>query len=140
MSKSDRQLLTIPEVQKLPEGSIVDAVAGKLLVTGARLDKTRPDGTAYTSQSFTLFSNAGMLTGLAYDHYPLEPYDKQPVIFVSMKARNGRYGGVTTAKSEGSTSLFSRHVPKTVLRVSKLGVLHTPDTYKTLCQPTPRDK
>jgi hypothetical protein len=128
---------TIAELHALPPGDKVNAVRGILRYAGPRQDKTRPDGEQYTSQDFQLEDGATKISGVIYDHYPLDKYVGQEVIFCSLKSRNGRFGGVTVAQVS-SGNLFTKSPHRSSLRVSKAGGFHTPDTYATLCRTTKR--
>lgn len=123
--------MTISDTLQQPAGTIIDHVFGVLVEVGPYERKNRPDGEEYTAQSFMLSDQTHELRGTVYDHYPLDDKMNQTIYFCSMKSRNGRFGGVTTAKQEQG-SLFSRKPSITTLRVSKAGSIHNQDTFKGL--------
>lgn len=131
-------MIPVIDALKLPDGTIVEAVGGRLTVTSPRVEKHRDDGTPYTQQTFSVSDGTGEMLGTIYDHYQLEPHDGKKVVFASMKARNNRFGGVTIKVDPTSGGLFARRPAKAVIRVSKAGAIHTPETYAQLCGTTKR--
>lgn len=126
--------MNVAEVLQLPDRTIVDHVIGRLISLGEYERKTRPDGEAYTAQSFTMAGDderGDVVFGTVYDHYPLDTHKGQVLYFCSMKSRNGRFGGVTTAKVEQG-GIFNRKPAQTVLRMSKAGAIHTKETFALL--------
>lgn len=129
--------MKISEVLQQPAGTIIDHVVGDLIDVGRHEDHVRPDGTPYTSQSFVLReaqSSGPTITGVAYDHYPLDMRLNDNIVLTSMKSRNHRFGGVTVAGGI-PVSIFNRKASPVVLRVSKVGVFHSPETFKLLNRP-----
>ncbi len=119
---SYQELLAHPTDKPLP------AVAGSLASLGPHLKKQRENGEPYTMQSFMLKLDSGeRIGGYCFDHLDLAPYLGKQVVWASFKSRNGRYGGVTLKRSK---ALFGGE--KLELTVSKLGVLHTPETWEAV--------
>lgn len=131
-------MIPVADALKLPDGTILEAIGGRLTVTSPRVEKHRDDGEAYTQQTFSLNDGTGEILGTIYDHFQLEPHDGKKMVFASMKAKNNRFGGVTIKADAASRSLFSRKPAKPVIRVSKAGALHSPETYAHLCGTTKR--
>lgn len=118
-----KHILTINEVMQQPEGAVLDGVVGIIRLVGPVEHRFRPDGEPYCSQIFILADDTGAkIHGTIYDNISLADFLGKEIILASMKARNGRYGGITVQKSlyEG-TSIFTKAKARNVLRVSKLG-------------------
>lgn len=126
--------MKIADVLKQGAGIIIDHVPGTLVSVGPHENKIRPDGDPFTAQAFTLQDGADVIFGTIYDHYPLDVYLHKPIVLTSMKSKNHRFGGVTTALGV-TTSIFNRKPVPNVLRVSKAGVVHSPETFKLLNRP-----
>ena len=136
-------ILTVPEVLALNDNEIVPAVGGIFHVDEAHATDQREDGGAFTYQKFKLSGYDAVISGIIYDHGKLDEYDNTEVVLASMKSKNGRFGGVSIKKIVSKpTSLFSRKTnpPISLIRVSKAGGFHTPDTFQTLCATTKRPK
>ena len=136
-------ILTVPEALALNDNEIVPAVGGIFHVDGAHATDQREDGGAFTYQKFKLSGYDAVISGIIYDHGKLDEYDNTEVVLASMKSKNGRFGGVSIKKIVSKpTSLFSRKTnpPISLIRVSKAGGFHTPDTFQTLCATTKRPK
>jgi hypothetical protein len=129
---------TVAEVLAMPDGAIVEAVGGKLTVTGERVNRVREDCSAYSSQTFSLTDATGTILGTAFDQFPLDVHNNKQVVMASLKSRNNHFGGVSVSQQQPAGSLFARRPRKAVLRVSKAAGVHSPDTYAHLCATTKR--
>lgn len=128
MTTIHSDLLASNALRDHPTDKPLPAVAGRLTALGPHLKKQRENGEPYTMQSFTLRLEGGeRVSGYCFDHLDLAPYLAKDVVLASFKSRNGRYGGVTVKRSK---ALFGGE--KLELTVSKLGVLHTPETWEAV--------
>lgn len=129
----EKQILSVPQTMEQPDGAVLDGVQGTLLEVGPYENKLRPDGTEYTAQSFGLGEWGQAIHGVAYDHKRLDDLVGKKVVLLSVKSRNGRYGGVTVHKEPSSTSIFAKNKSlRSALRVSRVGEVHQiADTIKT---------
>ena len=136
-------ILTVPEVLALKDNEIIPAVGGVIHIKGPHTTDHREDGGTFTYQRFNLSGYDAVVSGIIYDHGKLDEYDNTEVVLASMKSKNGRFGGVSIKKIVSKpTSLFSRKTNPSIslIRVSKAGGFHTPDTFQTLCATTKRPK
>lgn len=126
--------MTITDVTNQPAGTIIKSVKGALVGVGPYEKHNRPDGEAYTSQTFTLCDGIKRIDGIIFDHYEIDPYLDKQIILCSLKSRNGRFGGLTVTKFQPSGSIFGGRRPAEIskLRVTKAGGLHTPETWTSL--------
>lgn len=118
-----------------PDGTILDAVIGTVTFIGGVKVIPSEQGSHFTVQSFTIKHGEERIDGDAYDHPDLNllcPVGTE-VVIASQKARNGHYGGVQIRETDGASiaGLFRKRTVKR-LRVTKIGVFHTPETYKIL--------
>jgi hypothetical protein len=123
------EVLSIAQAKALPDGAIVPAVDGQLRCFGLIEKRFRPDGTAYTSQSFTLWDGKDEIDGTAYDQNDLAYWPPMMwLVFSSKKSRNGRYGGVTVHVDMAGHSVFRKQRLSAALRVSKAAVIRSSGT------------
>lgn len=126
MSEKAKELISVATALTLKEGSVVDQLEGVVNTVEPQHNKSRPDGTEYTVQTIGLngLDGVGHIHCSFYDHKPLDKYLGQTVVLLSVKSRNGRYGGVTIGQEAHGTSLFSKHKSRNAVRVSRVGEIH----------------
>lgn len=114
------------------EVGVIDAVEGTIRWVGERKQITPEGGQTFTVQPFTigqLESGIPKIDGDIYDHPDLKDFLAKDVVLASFKSRNGRYGGVKLELVNKGAGLFSRAGIRR-LKVSKAGVVHTPDSFE----------
>ncbi len=119
-----KKFLTVDQILLQPDGAVLDGAQGKLLEAGPVETKNRPSGEAYTMQEFSLGEWGNAIRGIIYDHKSLDEYVGKLVVIMSVKSRNGRYGGVTVHKEQSGGSLFVRKPLRSALRVSRVGAVY----------------
>jgi hypothetical protein len=127
MSYEQKEILSVTQVLAKPDGEVIDGVRGTILSIGAVEEKLRPNGEVFTVQSFSLWcldTPANHINVSAFDHKNLDQYLNKAVVMLSMKSRNGRYGGITVAKEMTGGSLFTKHPQRACLRISKVGQVY----------------
>lgn len=129
MSEKEKQFISVSTALTLPVGTVLDGVYGLVNTVEPQHKKLRPDGTEYTVQTLgmsCLDSTAGAahIHCSFYDHKPLDRYLGDTVVLLSVKSRNGRYGGVTIGQEVHGASLFSKHKSRNSIKVSRVGEIH----------------
>lgn len=128
-------MFTIQQCKQLKDTFVIDEVRGILDSVQDHKQVTTARGLA-TVQNFKLQDPAGrdFIMGAIWDHQPLNGLVGTEIILVSIKANNGKFGGISIHDKQDNKDPSKIYKN---LSVSAVGVVHTPDTYQAAFQKAP---